>query len=142
MSYTQQLTKKQIRDKIYYLKKTGQTSKYKRYLKQYRDYHSEDEEEKPEEENYSEEEENNTDDENLDNKFILKDSAYYNIDETLKKTLDKTQIEFLQSIFDKIIVNKIIMNNLYSYFKDRHQVKKMEEKTQPNNQFYYSKNRF
>jgi hypothetical protein len=133
-----QLTKKQIRDKIYYLKKTGQTSKYKRYLKQYRDYHSEDEEEKPEEENYSEEEENNTDDENLDNKFNLKDSAYNNIDEALKETLDKSQLEFLQSIFDNLIVDKNVMNNLYNYFKDRHQLKKREEKTQPNKQFYYS----
>ena len=44
MSYTQQLTKKQIRDKLHYLKKTGQHNKYKRYLKQYRDYHSDDEE--------------------------------------------------------------------------------------------------
>jgi hypothetical protein len=40
-----ELSKRQIRAKIYYLKKTGQTNKYKRYLKQYRDYHSEDEDE-------------------------------------------------------------------------------------------------
>jgi len=40
-----ELSKKQIRDKLHYLKKTGQTNKYKRYLKQYRDYHSEDEDE-------------------------------------------------------------------------------------------------
>jgi len=38
-----ELSKRQIRDKLHYLKKTGQTNKYKRYLRQYRDYHSEDE---------------------------------------------------------------------------------------------------
>jgi hypothetical protein len=46
MSYTQQLTKKQIRDKLHYLKKTNQIEKYKKALKKYRD-ESDDEEEQP-----------------------------------------------------------------------------------------------
>ena len=46
MSYTQQLTKKQIRDKLYYLKKTNQIEKYKKALKKYRDI-TDDEEEQP-----------------------------------------------------------------------------------------------
>ena len=49
MSYTQQLTKKQIRDKLYYLKKTNQIEKYKKALKKYRDI-TDDEEEQPKEE--------------------------------------------------------------------------------------------
>jgi hypothetical protein len=133
-----QLTKKQIRDKIYYLKKTGQTNKYKRYLKQHRDYHSEDEDEEPEEQNYSKEEENNTDDENLDEKFNLNYTEYKKFDENINEILDKNQLEFLQTFFDTQITDKNILMKLYEYLNDRQKIKLITEKTPTKQPFYYT----
>ena len=53
---TTTLSQRQITNKIYYLKKSGQKNKYKRYMKQYRDYHSSDEDEEEKEKEIKKEE--------------------------------------------------------------------------------------
>lgn len=114
-----QLTKKQIRDKIYYLKKTGQNGKYKRYLRQYRDYHSSDEEEEPEEnqQNTTEIEEEDNDD------FILPESEYDLLRESLKADFPN-HIETLQHFFNLIKGNEDLLKKIMYFFKDRQTAKK------------------
>lgn len=97
-------TKRQIRSKLYYLKKSGQTNKYKRYLRQYRDYHSEDEEEDQLDDNSN---------------FILSDDDYEKIRKALITDFKPLQIETLQKFFNMIGKNKNLLQDIIYFFKDR-----------------------
>jgi len=139
-----QLTKKQIRDKIYYLKKTGQTGKYKRYLKQYRDYHSSDEEEEPEEnqqntteieEEPEENQQNTTEIEEDNDDFILPESEYDLLREALKTDFPN-HIETLQHFFN-LIKNEDFLKKIMYFFKDRQTAKNMDKNNKtPIGRFY------
>lgn len=128
-------SKKQIRDKLYYLKKTGQTNKWKRYMRQYRDYHSEDEEDQPEEENHSEEEENYSEEEKEDG-YMLTEKKYKIIGDAIKTDYNPTQIQTLQSFFNTVNEDKNLLNNIMYYFKDRKTI--MEKPQPPTNRPFYS----
>jgi len=118
-------TKKQIRDKLYYLKKTGQTNKHKRYLRQYRDYHSSDEEEEEEEE---EEPEQNPEDPNEEDPedpyFILTEREYNTLAHHIKASFpNPNDMEILQDFFNQINGDENLLKQIMDYFKDREKVK-------------------
>jgi hypothetical protein len=109
-------TKKQIRDKLYYLKKTGQTNKHKRYLRQYRDYHSSDEdEEEPEETNEDPEDPEDPD-------FILTEREYNTLAHHIKASFPN-HMEILQDFFNQINGDENLLKQIMDYFKDREKVK-------------------
>jgi len=111
-------TKKQIRDKIYYLKKTGQTNKHKRYLRQYRDYHSSDEDEEEPEQNP--EYPNEEDPEDPD--FILTEREYNTLAHHIKTSFPN-HMEILQDFFNQINGDENLLKQIMDYFKDREKVK-------------------
>jgi hypothetical protein len=154
-----ELSKRQIRAKIYYLKKTGQANKYKRYLKQYRDYNSEDEEDQPEEETlkptktigggiyYStkqqEEEPEETEEleeepEEVESNFLLPEMKYNEIHYKLIKSLNPQEIDILQTFFNKTTEEGI--QTIWKYFKDRQTIIKEKEKEE--NQLENSRNQW
>ena len=121
-----ELTPRQIRAKIYYLKKTGQTGKYKRYLRQYRDYNSEDEEElispigegiySPNQHEPNKDEDKQEIDEEADG-YILLEEVYNNTLDKIKKHYTNSEVNFLQSFFNK--TNKKGIQTLWDFFRDR-----------------------
>lgn len=113
-------SKKQIRDKLYYLKKTGQNNKWKRYMREYRDYHSSDEDETEEEENHSEE---NYSEEENEGRYILTEKDYNIIGDAIKNDYNTIQILTLEKFFNQVNGNKNLLNKIMFYFKDRQNIK-------------------
>ena len=111
-------SKKQIRDKLYYLKKTGQTNKHKRYLRQYRDYHSSDEEEADDRENTTEEDHEEPEDPD----FILSEREYNTLAHHIKASFPN-HMEILQEFFNQINGDENLLKRIMNYFKDRETVK-------------------
>jgi len=124
------LSKRQIRAKIYYLKKTGQMNKYKRYLRQYRDYNSEDEDADDDDDkktlNKTIEEEEET-----ENKYLLSEKIYETIIDSFESVYNPQEMDFLQSIFNKTTEDGI--QTLWKFFRDRQIVINDEEEKQAKN---------
>lgn len=102
------LSKKQIRNKLYYLKKTNQINKYKRYMKKYRDYDSDDDE--PIQINNNKEILNNDDE-------LLNDNETLNDDKKYLQTISKSQYNTLEQLFRNIKSAKTIFD-LYKILKE------------------------
>jgi len=128
------LTKRQVRAKIYYLKKTGQMNKYKRYLRQYRDYNSDDEDENENDKKNRkitktiEEEADETEDEDEDeteNKYLLSEKIYETIINSFERVYNPQEMDFLQSIFNNTTEDGI--QTLWKFFRDRQTIINDEE---------------